>query len=58
MAMRWRCPPDKGDAALTDDRLIAIFELHDEIVRLSIVRGLFNGCACQLSGRVHKRYSL
>src|SRR5579872_86692 len=34
----------QGDAALTNDRLIAIFELHNEIVSLSIVRGLFNSC--------------
>ena len=39
MAMRWRWPPDKAAAALADDRVVALGQLEDEIVRAGELGG-------------------
>ena len=42
MASRWRCPPDKFVAAFTEQRVVAVWQFHDEFVGRGDLGGAFD----------------
>ena len=57
MAMRWRWPPERRDAALADHRLVALRQRHDEVVGVGGAGGGARARPRVASGRPRRRLS-